>query len=165
MGWGPDRWRFYRLVGHEAGRVLRGAAVRATSRPSALARLRPTGLVIAPQDLRTSDPTIAADIYAGLFVFAGRALATGGRSPFDFAPPSPQWGEALYGFGWLRHLRAAESALSRANARAFVQDFMAGRGDPVLAQRPSVVARRLISLLCQSPLVLEGPTTPSTRPS
>ncbi|SFU64863.1 Uncharacterized conserved protein, heparinase superfamily [Methylobacterium sp. 174MFSha1.1] len=156
MGWGPDRWRFYRLVGHEAGRVLRGAAVRATSRPSALARLRPTGLVIAPQDLRTSDATIAADIYAGLFVFAGRALATGGRSPFDFAPPSPQWGEELYGFGWLRHLRAAESALSRSNARAFVQDFMAGRGDQDLAQRPAVVARRLISLLCQSPLVLEG---------
>ncbi|KMO16677.1 heparinase II/III family protein [Methylobacterium platani] len=156
MGWGPDRWRFYRLVGHEAGRIVRGAFVRATSRPSALARLRPTGLVIAPQDLRTSDATIAADIYAGLFVFAGRALATGGRSPFDFAPPSIQWGEALYGFGWLRHLRAAESALSRANARAFVQDFMAGRGDRVLAQRPAVVARRLISLLSQSPLVLEG---------
>ncbi|MGX7703484.1 heparinase II/III family protein [Methylobacterium sp. Gmos1] len=156
MGWGPDRWRFYRLVGHEAGRVLRGAAVRATSRPSALARLRPTGLVIAPQDLHTSDATIAADIYAGLFVFAGRALATGGRSPFDFAPPSAQWGEDLYGFGWLRHLRAAESALSRSNARAFVQDFMAGRGDQALAQRPAVVARRLISLLCQSPLVLEG---------
>jgi uncharacterized heparinase superfamily protein len=156
VGWGPDRWRFYRLVGHEAGRVLRGAAVRATSRPSVLARLRPTGLVIAPQDLRTSDATIAADIYAGLFVFAGRALATGGRSPFDFAAPSSQWGQELYGFGWLRHLRAAESALARANARTFVQDFMNGRGDQSLAQRPAVTARRLISLLCQSPLVLEG---------
>jgi uncharacterized heparinase superfamily protein len=156
VGWGPDRWRFYRLVGRAAGRSLRRVAARATSRPSALTRLRPTGLVIAPQDLRTSDATIAADIYAGLFVFAGRALATGGRSPFDFAPPSAEWGEQLYGFGWLRHLRAAESALSRANARAFVQDFMAGRGDRDLAERPAVVARRLISLLSQSPLVLEG---------
>ncbi|GJD50369.1 FtsZ-localized protein C [Methylobacterium crusticola] len=156
MHWGPDRWRFYRLLGHEAARSVRSAAARATSGPSALSRLRPTGLVIAPQDLRTSDATIAGDIYAGLFVFAGRALATGGRSPFDFAPPSPEWGDALYGFGWLRHLRAADSALARSNARAFVQDFMAGRGDEALAQRPPVVARRLISLLCQSPLVLEG---------
>ncbi|MCP6689607.1 hypothetical protein NL530_28235, partial [Klebsiella pneumoniae] len=82
------------------------------------------------------------------------ALATGGRSPFDFAAPSSQWGQELYGFGWLRHLRAAESALARANARTFVQDFMNGRGDQSLAQRPAVTARRLISLLCQSPLVL-----------
>ncbi|MEH3146978.1 MAG: heparinase II/III family protein [Methylobacterium frigidaeris] len=156
MQWGPDRWTFYRLVGREAARSVRSAFARATSGPSTLSRLRPTGLVIAPQDLRTSDATIAADIYGGLFVFAGRALATGGRSPFDFTPPSPEWGEALYGFGWLRHLRAADSALARSNARAFVQDFMAGRGDRDLAERPPVVARRLISLLSQSPLVLEG---------
>lgn len=156
MQWGPDRWRFYRLVGQEAGRALRRGAARLRSGPSALSRLKPTRLVIAPHDLRTSDATLAADIYAGLFVFAGRALATGGRSPFDFAPPSPEWGEALYGFGWLRHLRAADSALARSNARAFVQDFMAGRGDREIANRPRVTARRLISLLAQSPLVLEG---------
>ncbi|ACL60067.1 heparinase II/III family protein [Methylobacterium nodulans] len=156
MHWGPDRWRFYRLVGREIGRAARGAVSRVSSAPSAFARLRPTGLVIAPQDLRTSDATLAGDIYAGLFVFAGRALATGGRSPFDFTPPSPEWGEALYGFGWLRHLSAADSALARSNARAFVQDFLAGRGDREIADRPSVAARRLISLLSQSPLVLEG---------
>ncbi|MFE1600892.1 heparinase II/III family protein [Methylobacterium sp. ID0610] len=156
MHWGPDRWRFYRLVGREIGRAARNVGVRVSSAPSALARLRPTGLVIAPQDLRTSDATLAGDIYAGLFVFAGRALATGGRSPFDFTPPSPEWGEALYGFGWLRHLRAADSALARSNAQAFVQDFLAGRGDREIADRPAVAARRLISLLSQSPLVLEG---------
>ncbi|WP_298951213.1 heparinase II/III family protein [uncultured Methylobacterium sp.] len=156
MQWGPDRWTFYRLAGREAARTARSAMARMTAGPSTLSRLRPTGLVIAPQDLRTSDATIAADIYGGLFVFAGRALATGGRSPFDFAPPSPEWGEALYGFGWLRHLRAADSALARSNARAFVRDFMAGRGDRALADRPPVVARRLISLLSQSPLLLEG---------
>lgn len=158
-GWralGPDRWRFYRLVGREIGRAARSAILHLSSAPSAFARLRPTGLVIAPQDLRTSDATLAGDIYAGLFVFAGRALATGGRSPFDFTPPSPEWGEALYGFGWLRHLSAADSALARSNARAFVQDYLAGRGDRDIADRPAVAARRLISLLSQSPLVLEG---------
>ncbi len=156
MQWGPDRWRFYRLVGREALRTLRGGAARATARPALLSRLQPTGLVIAPRDLRTSDPTVASDIYAGLFVFEGRSLTTGGASPFDFKPPSPEWGEALYGFGWLRHLRAADSALARANARALVQDFLAGRGDRVAARRTGVVARRLISFLCQSPLILDG---------
>jgi uncharacterized heparinase superfamily protein len=135
---------------------VRGATTRLTSSPEILARVRVTGLVIAPQDLRTSDATFADDIYAGLFVFAGRSLAVSGRSPFDYTPPSPEWAEVLYGFGWLRHLRAADTALARANARAFVADFMAGRGDPSLARPTPVAARRLISFLSQSPLVLEG---------
>ena len=32
----------------------------------------PAQLVMVPQDLRTADPTVAADIYAGHFVFALR---------------------------------------------------------------------------------------------
>jgi uncharacterized heparinase superfamily protein len=106
--------------------------------------------------LRTSDATFADDIYAGLFVFAGRSLAVSGRSPFDYDPPSPEWAEVLYGFGWLRHLRAADTPLARANARAFVSDFLADRGDTALARPVPIAARRLISFLCQSPLVLEG---------
>ena len=118
---------------------------------------RPTRLVLAPQDLRTADPTVAGDVYAGFFVFSGRALSTGGRSPFDFAPPSRAWGEALYGFGWLRHLRAAGTALAQANARSLVDEFITtANGDRDLAGEPQVAARRLISFLSQSPLLLEG---------
>ena len=156
MAWGPDRWRFYRLLGREVARTVRAASARLTAPPDILARVRVTGLVIAPQDLRTSDATFADDIYAGLFVFAGRSLAASGGSPFDYAPPSPEWADELYGFGWLRHLRAADTALARANARSFVADFIAGRGDPALARHTPVAARRLIALLCQSPLVLDG---------
>ncbi|MGU3538255.1 heparinase II/III family protein [Methylobacterium sp. A54F] len=156
MAWGPDRWRLYGLIGREFARAIRAASARLSAPPDILARVRVTGLVIAPHDLRTSDATFADDIYAGLFVFAGRSLAVSGRSPFDYTPPSPEWADVLYGFGWLRHLRAADTALARANARAFVADFMAGRGDPALARPTPVAARRLISFLCQSPLVLEG---------
>ncbi|MDB5644426.1 heparinase II/III family protein [Methylobacterium sp.] len=156
MRWGADRWRFYRLIGREITRSVRDTYARMTGRPDILARARVTGLVIAPHDLRTSDATFADDIYAGLFVFAGRSLSVSGRSPFDYAPPSPEWADILYGFGWLRHLRAADTALARANARAFVSDFIAGRGDGALARPTPVAARRLISFLCQSPLVLEG---------
>ncbi|TXN65939.1 heparinase II/III family protein [Methylobacterium sp. WL6] len=156
MRWGADRWRLYRLVGREVARTARAASARFTAPPDILARVRVTGLVIAPHDLRTSDATFADDIYAGLFVFAGRSLAVSGGSPFDYTPPSPEWADVLYGFGWLRHLRAADTALARANARAFVADFVAGRGDPTLARQTPVAARRLISFLSQSPLVLEG---------
>lgn len=117
----------------------------------------PTRLLFAPQDLRTADPTIATDIYSGFFAFAGRAITTSGRSPFAFTPPSKAWAEALYGFGWLRHLRAAGTALAQANARSLVDEFVSSKlGDRNLATDTQVIARRLISFISQSPLILEG---------
>ena len=116
-----------------------------------------TRLLFAPHDLRTADPTAAADIYSGYYAFAGRTLRTHGETPFDAEPPSEAWAETLYGFGWLRHLRAAETALARANARALVEDFMARRRERnAIARRPIVASRRLIALLSHSPLLLEG---------
>ena len=74
-------------------------------------------IVIAPQDLRTSDGTRASEIYAGRFAFAGKVVTCDSRSPFEIPAPSEDWAAALFGFGWLRHLRAAESGITRANAR------------------------------------------------
>jgi uncharacterized heparinase superfamily protein len=48
----------------------------------------PERLLIAPQDLRTGDPTIANEVYAGEFSFAGKVVATEGRSPFEIDPPT-----------------------------------------------------------------------------
>ncbi|MCK7475494.1 MAG: hypothetical protein MZV49_23090 [Rhodopseudomonas palustris] len=75
-------------------------------------------LTIAPNDLRTADATRAAEIYAGRFVFAGKIVTCHGRSIFEHEPPSHDWEVALLGFGWLRHLRAADTAITRANARS-----------------------------------------------
>jgi uncharacterized heparinase superfamily protein len=155
VDYGPDRWRLYRLAFREAGRAMRGAAVRSASK--ALGTPQPTRLIFAPQDLRTADPTIATDIYSGFFAFAGRAITTSGRSPFAFAPPSRAWAESLYGFGWLRHLRAAGTALAQANARSLVDEFVTSKlGDKRIACSPEITARRLMSLISQSPLILEG---------
>src|ERR1700752_782015 len=66
---------------------------------------KPDRLVIAPQDLRTADPTRASEIYAGRFAFAGKIVICDGRSPFEIEPPSEEWSDQLLGFGWLRHLR------------------------------------------------------------
>ena len=137
------------LLGRRLGRPIR-----------ALARLNaraPERLLIAPQDIRTADPTIAADIYAGYFAFAGKNVNTHGRSPFSVAPPSEGWARTLAGFGWLRHLRAADTALARANARALVEDWinLAGKSRDPLTWEPTVAARRLLSWLSQSPMILE----------
>ena len=100
-------------------------------------------LLIAPQDLRTADATRASEIYAGRFVFAGKVVICDARSPFEITPPSDDWAASLYGFGWLRHLRAAESGITRANARALVDEWITlqANHDPV-AWRADVVARR-----------------------
>jgi uncharacterized heparinase superfamily protein len=139
-------------------RFARNLVARASGGSVALTRLWPgrtDRLMIAPHDLRTADATRAAEIYAGRFVFAGKIVTCHGRSVFDLEPPSEDWEVALLGFGWLRHLRAADTALTRANARALVDDWISnppsGRS---VGRRPDVVARRVISLLSQAPLVL-----------
>jgi uncharacterized heparinase superfamily protein len=140
------------------GRFARNVMARASGGSVALSRLWPgrtDRLLIAPHDLRTADATRAAEIYAGRFVFAGKIVTCHGRSIFDLEPPSEDWEVSLLGFGWLRHLRAADTAITRANARSLVDDWISNmaRNRPV-GRRPDVLARRVISLLSQAPLVL-----------
>jgi uncharacterized heparinase superfamily protein len=118
----------------------------------------PERLLIAPQDIRTTDPTIAADIYSGYFVFAGKSVNTHGASPFEIVAPSPGWEVGLAGFSWLRHLRAADTALARANGRALIGDWinLRGRAHERIDWHAGVAARRVLSWLSQSPLILDG---------
>jgi uncharacterized heparinase superfamily protein len=139
-------------------RFARNVMARVSGGSVALSRLWPgrtDRLIIAPHDLRTADATRAAEIYAGRFVFAGKIVTCHGRSVFDLEPPSEDWEVALLGFGWLRHLRAADTAITRANARSLIDDWLSNpaRNRPV-GRRADVLARRVISLLSQAPLVL-----------
>ncbi len=113
-------------------------------------------LVVSPQDLRTADATRASEIYAGRFVFAGKVVTCDARSPFEITPPSEDWAVALLGFGWLRHLRAADSGITRANARALVDEWITSHSslEPI-AWRPEVLGRRVISWLSQATLLLD----------
>src|SRR5579863_6596892 len=118
--------------------------------------LKPDRLLIAPQDLRTTDATRASEIYAGRFAFAGKIVICDTRSVFEMEPPSEEWATALLGFGWLRHLRAADSAITRANARALIEEWIAVQGSwHPLGWRPDVLSRRIIAWLSQATLVLQ----------
>ena len=144
-----------RIAAQQSARQLAAGALRVVAPFSGRV---PQKLLIAPQDIRTSDPTIAADIYAGHIKFAGKLLETHGRSPFDLPPPSDAFAVELHGFGWLRHFRAAETLLSKVNARSLVADWIIGFGKRPsgLVGRADVSARRLISWLSQAPLLLDG---------
>jgi uncharacterized heparinase superfamily protein len=139
------------------GRFARSVMARASGSSVALSKIWPgrtDRLIIAPHDLRTADATRAAEIYAGRFVFAGKIVTCHGRSIFELEPPSEDWEVALLGFGWLRHLRAADTALTRANARALVDDWISNPNKRPVGRRADVLSRRVISLLSQAPLVL-----------
>src|SRR6185312_597032 len=150
-----ERAKLLLLLGR---RTLRSIAGRLRGHPfirlSFIPR-RADRLLIAPQDLRTADGTRASEIYAGRFAFAGKVVISDGRSPFEIVPPSEEWAEAVLGFGWLRHLRAAESGITRANARALVDEWITLQGSfhPV-AWQPEILARRINAWLSQAPLIL-----------
>src|SRR3982075_445009 len=140
------------------GRFARNMMARVSGGSVAVTRLWPgrtDRLIIAPHDLRTADATRAAEIYAGRFVFAGKIVTCHGRSIFDLEPPSEDWEVALLGFGWLRHLRAADTALTRANARSLVDDWLSNQAHKrAVGRRADGLARPVASLLSQAPLVL-----------
>jgi uncharacterized heparinase superfamily protein len=148
---------FYRLVLRETGKALTALPARILLRLRVALSRAPQKLLIAPYDLRTSDPAMASDIYAGYYVFSGKAISTGGRSPFAIEGAPQGWIDTLYGFGWLRHLRAADSPLARSHARALFHEFLNLPLSPQHpSMRPKVRARRLMAFLAQSPLLLQG---------
>ncbi len=146
------------MLGHAARAGARRMAAGASRLLRPFGQRAPRKLLIAPQDLRTADPTLAGEIYAGHLKLAGKLQETHGRSPFELPPPSHAFAVELHGFGWLRHLSAADSELSRANARALVSDWIALRkgAAAAVAVQPDVAARRMISWLSQTPLLLDG---------
>ncbi|WP_084174912.1 heparinase II/III family protein [Afifella pfennigii] len=150
-----DRWRLNRSRAERMGRRLRLTTL--IGLPGWAGGGARSQLLIAPPDLRTADPTIAEEIYSGRFAFAGQSVETEGSSPFDVVPPSSDWEAVLHGFGWLRHLKAAATPVARSNAKAIVVDWLdRERRHGAVAWRPEIAARRLISFLSQSNLILEG---------
>jgi uncharacterized heparinase superfamily protein len=145
-----------RLVAAEIGRRWVHVVLRTGRRVG-----RPFGpvadqLAIAHQDIRTADPTFASDVHSGRYVFAGQAIDCDGASPFQVEPPDLGWARQLHGFGWLRHLRAADHPAIRAESRVLVEDWLRiGQRSPI-AWEPEVAARRLLSWLAHAPMLLDG---------
>jgi len=116
-------------------------------------------LLLTPPDLRPQDASFIVEVAAGSFGLAGRVANLKGRSPFAVEPPSGAWTRELHGFGWLRHLEAAGSRDAAVIAQNLVADWIrrSVRGKhPEDAWRAEVVARRSMSWLSHSSLLLDG---------
>ncbi|HEX7076488.1 MAG TPA: heparinase II/III family protein [Hyphomicrobiaceae bacterium] len=149
-----------RLARLATDRVRRAALARLLS--SRLLRWRygaPVAdeLLIVPQELRTADPSFADEIAIGQFGLGGAVAYIGDGSPFDLKPPSLEWARELHGFGWLRHLRAAETEEAQEQAIDLVTEWIRKHGSRGgIAWEPPVIGRRLISWICSASLLLDG---------
>ena len=151
-----ERARLSALIGRRALRSLIGALSTHPLLRWRFGSTKTDRLVIAPQDLRTADATRAAEIYAGRFAFAGKVVICDRRTPFEMTPPSDEWAAILLSFAWLRHLRAADSAITRANARALIDDWINEQGSwHAVGWQTEILSRRIICWLNQSPFVLQ----------
>jgi uncharacterized heparinase superfamily protein len=151
-----EQFRLCVLIGRRAFRRLIGGINAHALLRWRFGSTKTDRLVIAPQDLRTADATRASEIYAGRFAFAGKVVICDRRSPFEMTPPSDEWAVILLSFSWLRHLRAADSAITRANARSLIDEWISTQGGwhPV-GWRLDILSRRIICWLSQAPFVLQ----------
>lgn len=115
-------------------------------------------LLIVPQDLRTADPSFWHEVVLDHFGLAGTVAALDGHSPFEVRPPHQAWAQALHGFGWLRHLAAAGHDEARAMACRMAVEWAvrSNRSEMKAAWLPHVTARRVISWISHSNVILDG---------
>jgi uncharacterized heparinase superfamily protein len=149
------------------GRLLTTRAVAGFS-PRRLMRLAPSmsvpaELVSVPRPILPGSGPRGAELYSGVFSFAGHRVDAGPGSIFTARAPSREWEEGLHGFGWLADLAAADNALSRAYARSLVEEWAAHVRMKRLPRQPDIAARRLINLLTYSALLLNGADTEFRR--
>ena len=117
-------------------------------------------LVIAPQNLRTCDPSFWAEIESGSFGLSGNTARLNGRSPFELTSHGAAWQSSLHGFSWLRHLEAAGETNAQSSARKYVLDWLAhARYQRGVAGDPAVRARRILSWITHAPFLLDGANT------
>lgn len=115
-------------------------------------------LLIVPQDLRTADPSFWHEVVLDHFGLAGTVAALDGKSPFEVRPPHQAWAYALHGFGWLRHLAAADNDEAKALASKLAVEWImrSSRPDAKFTWLPNVTARRVISWISHSNILLDG---------
>jgi len=151
-----EKMRLAAMAASHAGRaamktVIGSAPLRWIAGPPAAYQF-----VLIPQDLRTADPSLSAEMYDGYFGLAGAVAPIGSQSPFEVRPPSAPWLRELHAFAWLRHLHAAQDDVARERARALVRDWLSlGARAPDVTWETDIAARRLIAWLSHAGFVLE----------
>ena len=121
-----------------------------------LAPRPPERIIVAPPDPVPGRAELATEMYGGTFRLAEIRVETYGESPFTIRDAPELWAEALHGFGWMRHHRAAGTDLAHLHVRTLLDDWIKAHGEPAreLPWRPIIAATRLRHWISHSPVVL-----------
>ncbi len=151
-----ERMRLAAMAASHAGRAAMKTVIGSTPLRWIAGPPAAHQLLLVPQDLRTADPSLSAEMYDGYFGLAGAVAPIGSQSPFAVRPPSQPWLRELHAFTWLRHLHAAQDDVARERARALVRDWLAlGVRAPDATWETDIAARRLIAWLSHAGFVLD----------
>ncbi len=152
------RLRLGRLWRRGVGRARRSPLLRWQQGPPVADRFH-----IAPPDIRATDASFTLELAAGLLGLAGTVVDLQGRSAFAVAPPNEAWARELHGFAWLRDVQVNNSPVdltAETMVRSMVQDWIARHPASAggIAWDIDVLARRILSWLVSSGLLLDGAT-------
>ncbi len=153
-----------RLAGEIAARAGAAAAAALTDavRSTRLYRMSlrgpmPDAIAVNPQELRTASPELGQRLIDGHFALAGARLEATNVSPFILDMPSRAFAEELHGFGWLRHVAAANDPEKSAAAQRLVESWLEECGAwNSIGWQPHVTAGRLISWTAHGQMLLDG---------
>jgi len=129
-----------------------GIVRRATARGAV-----PDSFSFRPVSLTVGSPDTAAALARGQFSFAGASARVERGDPWRIDAPSAAWAEALHGFGWLEHFRAADGETSRAAVRKMTDGWLnrhAKSGG--IAWRPPVAGDRAVAWCMNARLLTEN---------
>jgi len=117
-------------------------------------------LLVAPTDLRATDPMEGEDLLSDRFCFQGETLETNGKPPFSCAMPDDAFLREMARFSWLRHFRTQDSSAANEKARASVLSFLRRhRRISGPCWQTDVASQRLLAWLSHSTVVLKGADT------
>ncbi len=117
----------------------------------------PDSFSFKPQSLIVGEPERAAALLRGQFTFAGASARVERGDPWRVDAPSSAWAEALHGFGWLDHFRAADGEAARKAVRKMTDGWLHRHGNAGgFAWRPPVVGDRVVAWCLNASLLTEN---------
>jgi uncharacterized heparinase superfamily protein len=122
------------------------------------------GLTWQPEPSFAGSEARGRQLMAGNLVLGGRLVETGGRLPWDIAPPNQAFLEALHGFDWLDDLATVPGGAGRGTAQDWLSGWLKrygrGRGP---GWTPDLTGRRQMRLITHALLLMNGQTPEDRR--
>ncbi|NKX45544.1 heparinase II/III family protein [Roseicyclus persicicus] len=115
------------------------------------------GFLWQPQPSFAGSEARGRQLMAGNLVLGGRLVEASGRLPWDVAPPTEGFLEALHGFDWLDDLATVPGGAGRATAQAWLAEWLKrygrGRGP---GWTPDLAGRRQMRWITHALFLMNG---------